>query len=35
VPAEQSGAMLEKNHHIESLVLSRVNAKGKPVYEPI
>jgi EAL domain-containing protein (putative c-di-GMP-specific phosphodiesterase class I) len=35
VPAEQLGGMLERNHHIDSLVLSRVNAKGKPLYEPV
>jgi len=35
VPAEQLGAMLHRGTQIDSLVLSRVNAKGKPVYEPI
>jgi diguanylate cyclase (GGDEF)-like protein/PAS domain S-box-containing protein len=35
VPAAQLGDMLERNHHIDSLVLSRVNAKGKPLYEPV
>jgi diguanylate cyclase (GGDEF)-like protein len=35
VPAKQLEALLSKDHRIDSHVLSRVNTKGKPIYEPV
>ena len=35
VPAKQLESLLSKDHRIDSHVLSRVNTKGKPIYEPV
>jgi EAL domain-containing protein (putative c-di-GMP-specific phosphodiesterase class I) len=35
VPAKQLEGLLSKDHRIDSHVLSRVNTKGKPIYEPV
>lgn len=35
VPSDQLARLLEDGHRLDSLVLSRVHNKGKPLYEPV